>query len=50
MIETKGRPVLQSFSTSQGYIVHTLMSVGLGGIQVIRHQRGGWVGSENGNF
>ena len=22
----------------------------LGGIQVLRHQRGGWVGSENGNF
>ena len=24
--------------------------VRLGGIQVLRHQRGGWVGSENGNF
>ena len=22
----------------------------LGTIQVLRHQRGGWVGSENGNF
>ena len=22
----------------------------LGSIQVLRHQRGGWVGSENGNF
>ena len=22
----------------------------LGAIQVLRHQRGGWVGSENGNF
>ena len=22
----------------------------LGGIQVLRHQRGGWVGSEYGNF
>ena len=22
----------------------------LGNIQVLRHQRGGWVGSENGNF
>ena len=24
--------------------------VALGTIQVLRHQRGGWVGSENGNF
>ena len=35
---------------NQEYIPsETIMNV-LGGIQVLRHQRGGWVGSENGNF
>ena len=27
-----------------------MLTTALGGIQVLRHQRGGWVGSENGNF
>ena len=27
-----------------------LFLVQLGGIPILRHQRGGWVGSENGNF
>ena len=28
----------------------TSLLIGLGTIQVLRHQRGGWVGSQNGNF
>ena len=36
-----------AFSKAIGEIIYSITK---GGIQVLRHQRGGWVGSENGNF
>ena len=31
-------------------VSEVFQNIKLGTIQVLRHQRGGWVGSENGNF
>ena len=39
--------MVEAIAASQGPID---LAVQLGTIQVLRQQRGGWVGSENGNF
>ena len=47
---TKPRTATGMDGTLQILFAEILFGDILGTIQVLRHQRGGWVGSENGNF
>ena len=47
MVEPMGRNLDVSLGSNKFL---AMLNITLGTIQVLRHQRGGWVGSENGNF